>query len=104
VVSVSASEVVDFRDAQAAASLGLSADDLASPVSDYEPCWRVARAAHQLGLHGIAVPAATRFGETLALFEEHLAADELPRLGQRRGVGDIARRSTPTARRRGRER
>lgn len=49
-------------------------------VGDYEPCWRVARAAHQLGLHGILAPAATGFGETLAVFEEHLMPEELPRL------------------------
>ena len=37
-------------------------------------------AAHQLGLHGILAPAATGFGETLAMFEEHLTPQELPRL------------------------
>jgi hypothetical protein len=34
--------------------------------------------AHQLGLHGIIAPAATGLGETLALFERHLPATELP--------------------------
>lgn len=38
------------------------------------------RAAHQLGLHGVLAPAATGLGETFAIFEEHLAPDELPRL------------------------
>jgi RES domain-containing protein len=80
VVEVSVSDVLDLRDESAAATVGLSQDDLVSPVGEYEPCWRVARAAHQLGLHGILAPAATRFGETLAMFEEHLAPAELPRL------------------------
>jgi RES domain-containing protein len=80
VVEVSVSEVLDLRGESAAAAVGLSEADLASPVGDYEPCWRVARAAHQLGLHGILAPAATGFGETLAVFEEHLLPEELPRL------------------------
>jgi hypothetical protein len=40
----------------------------------------VARVAHQLELHGILSPAATGFGETLALFEHHLPANEMPTL------------------------
>jgi hypothetical protein len=36
--------------------------------------------AHQLRLHGIIAPAATGLGETLALFEQHLPADEMPAL------------------------
>jgi hypothetical protein len=49
-------------------------------VDDYEPCQRVARVANQLELHGIIAPAATGFGETLALFERHLPAAELPQV------------------------
>jgi RES domain-containing protein len=79
-VEVSVADVLDLRDESAAVAVGLSQEDLASPVGDYEACWRVARAAHQLGLHGILAPAATGFGETLAMFEEHLAPEELPRL------------------------
>jgi hypothetical protein len=79
-VDVAVAEILDLRDHDVATSLGLSENDLRSPLSRHEPCWRVARAAHQLGLHGILAPAATGFGETLALFEEHLTPHELPRL------------------------
>jgi RES domain-containing protein len=80
VVQVGVSDVLDLRDPSAAASVGLSEADLLSPVGEYDPCWQVARAAHQLGLHGILAPAATGLGETLAMFEEHLTPEELPRL------------------------
>jgi RES domain-containing protein len=80
VVEVGVSDVLDLRDPSAAASVGLSEADLLSPVGEYDPCWQVARAAHQLGLHGILAPAATGLGETLAMFEEHLTPEELPRL------------------------
>jgi len=80
VVDVDVADVLDLRDDAVADSLGLSDADLRSPVGSYEPCWRIARAAHQLGLHGVLAPAATRFGETLAMFEEHLTPEELPRL------------------------
>jgi hypothetical protein len=79
-VEVGVSGVLDLRDPAAAASVGLSEADLHSPVGEYETCWQVARAAHQLGLHGILAPAATGLGETFAIFEEHLAPNELPRL------------------------
>jgi len=79
-VDVAVSDVLDLRDPAAAASVGLSDTDLLSAVGDYEACWQVARAAHQLGLHGILAPAATCLGETLAMFEEHLVPNELPRL------------------------
>lgn len=49
-------------------------------VGDYEACQEVGRVAHQLELHGIIHQAATGLGETLALFERHLPADELPTL------------------------
>ena len=45
---------------------------------DHTACQDVAHAAHQLGLRGIAAPAATRLGETLALFQRHLQPDEAP--------------------------
>lgn len=79
-VEVGVSDVLDLREPAAATSVGLSEGDLLSPVGEYESCWQVARAAHQLGLHGILAPAATGLGETLAIFEEHLAPVEFPRL------------------------
>ena len=80
IVDVAVAEVLDLREPVAATPLGLSDADVRSPIDSYEPCWRVACAAHQLGLHGILAPAATGFGETLAMFEEHLTPQELPRL------------------------
>jgi hypothetical protein len=53
---------------------------MTSDVGDYAPCHRVAQAAHQLELHGILAPAATGVGETLALFERRLPAEEQPEL------------------------
>jgi hypothetical protein len=70
-------EVLDLRTTESREVLGITDDLFEGPN---EPCQMIGRAAHQLGLHGILAPAATRLGETLALFEEHLPADELPRL------------------------
>jgi hypothetical protein len=80
ICEVSVTEILDLRSLEAQRRVGLTDDDLTSPVGEYEPCWSVGRVAHQLGLHGILAPAATRLGETLALFEEHLPAEELPTL------------------------
>lgn len=79
-VEVDVSEVLDLRTPRSLATVGLHEEDLRSPIGEYEACWRVSRAAHQLGLHGVLAPAATGLGETLALFEEHLSAQELPRV------------------------
>jgi hypothetical protein len=78
ICEVAVTEVLDLRSREAQARVGLTNADLESPVGEYEPCWEVGRVAHQLGLHGIIAPAATSLGETLALFEQHLPADELP--------------------------
>jgi hypothetical protein len=43
-------------------------------------CQNVSAAAHQLGYHGIIAPAATKMGETLALFTDLLTATEQPLL------------------------
>ena len=51
---------------------------MTSDVGDYDVCHRVGQAAHQLELHGIIAPAATGIGETLAIFERRLPADEQP--------------------------
>ncbi len=77
---VSVSNLLDLGDAASRKEVGLSLDELQGPK---EPCQRIGQAAHQLGLHGIIAPAATQLGETLALFERHLAPEELPVL-----VGD----------------
>jgi hypothetical protein len=70
--------VLDLRQAENRETVGLSILDMTSDVGDYEACHRVAQAAHQLELRGIIAPAATGMGETLALFERRLPADEQP--------------------------
>jgi RES domain-containing protein len=72
--------VLDLRRAENREAVGLSIPDMTSDVGEYEACNRVAQAAHQLELHGIIAPAATGLGETLALFERRLPADEQPAL------------------------
>lgn len=68
-VEVDVDQLLDLRDPTHLAAVGLDDDALRGP---WPPCVRVARAAHQLGLHGILAPAATELGITLALFEQHL--------------------------------
>lgn len=77
---VGVSDVLDLRSDEAQGIVGLSRSDLSSPIGEYQACQSVGRVAHQLGLHGIIAPAATGIGETLALFEQHLPAAELPHL------------------------
>jgi len=76
---VDVTEILDLRSAEALAMVGLAEDDLTSAVDNYEACQMIGRVAHQLELHGVIAPAATGLGETLALFEIHLPAEELPR-------------------------
>lgn len=70
--------VLDLRGVQAQEAVGLSSADLITEIGDYEACRRVGQAAHQLSLHGIIAPAATGLGDTLAIFDRHLPADEQP--------------------------
>lgn len=77
---VEVTNVLDLRDPSNREKVGLSILDMTSDVGDYEPCHRVGQAAHQLELHGILAPAATGVGETLALFERRLPAEEQPAL------------------------
>jgi hypothetical protein len=70
--------ILDLRVAANLEAVGLTAAQLTSAVGDYEACQQVAAVSHQLGLHGIIAPSAGGFGETLALFEQHLPANELP--------------------------
>lgn len=78
--AVRVTEILDLRSAEAQEAVGLDYSVLTSSINEHGRCQAVARVAHQLGLHGIIAPAATRLGETLALFEQHLPADELPQL------------------------
>ncbi len=78
VCEVSVTEILDLRGDEAQRSVGLTNADLLSEVGSYDACQAIGRVAHQLGLHGLIAPAATGLGEALALFEEHLPADERP--------------------------
>lgn len=77
---VSVTEVLDLRTKDAWLTVGLTERHLRSDIGDYAACQAVGQVAHQLELHGVLAPAATGLGETLALFEQHLPANELPRL------------------------
>lgn len=70
--------VLDLRARTAQAAVGLSDAHLYSAVGDYAACQAVGAAAHQLGLAGIIAPAATRLGETLALFPTNLPVEHWP--------------------------
>jgi RES domain-containing protein len=75
--TVRASRILDLRDADVQDLVGLDPESLTGP---HRPCQRIGEAAHTAGLHGIIAPAATRLGQTLALFELHLPDNELPQL------------------------
>jgi RES domain-containing protein len=82
--NVNVSKVLDLRDTKSLSLVGLSHDDLQSTIGQYARCQRIAKAAHQLGVRGIIAPSATGIGETLALFDQHLPADECPELVESR--------------------
>jgi len=79
-VDVDVDELLDLRDPRHVVAVGLDDEALRGP---WPPCVRVARAAHQLGIHGILAPAATGLGLTLALFEQHLPHDQMPQVVRR---------------------
>lgn len=75
--------IVNLTTATARMSLGLDPAILYSEPQQpdgaaYEACIRVAKAAHQLGRHGILAPAATSRGLTLALFMDVLPSEQRP--------------------------
>ncbi|UNX53436.1 RES family NAD+ phosphorylase [Georgenia sp. TF02-10] len=75
---VAVTNVLDLRQASSRDAVSLTLDHLSSAVDEYEKCQRVAQAAYRMQLHGIIAPSAGGLGETLALFEDHLPANELP--------------------------
>lgn len=82
-VEVNVSEILDLRTARARMELGLSSAQIQSATDDrnaYQACQEVAAAAHQHGFHGLIAPAATKIGETLALFSNTLPKAETPTL------------------------
>jgi len=76
-LDVQVDNLLDLREPNHVSAVGLDEDALRGP---WPPCVRVARAAHQLGLHGVLAPAATEMGLTLALFEQHLPSGQMPRV------------------------
>jgi hypothetical protein len=58
-VDVDVTNLLDLRVSEHRDAVALDLDPLRGP---WEPCQRVGLAAHQLGLHGIIAPAATRLG------------------------------------------
>lgn len=79
-VAVAVPNVLDLRPTEARLAVGLTEDEVHSPVGDYARCQAVGAAAHQLNMRGILVNAAHERGETLALFRNRLALNELPRV------------------------
>jgi hypothetical protein len=75
---VAVPHVLDLRPHSVQAAVGLSETQLYSPVGDYLAPQAVAAAAHQLGLNGLIAPAATRLGDTLALFPTNLPLEHWP--------------------------
>lgn len=71
---IAVTNVLDLREGSSRDAVGLTLDDLASTIEDYDRCQRVGQAAYQLQLHGTIAPSAGGNGETLALFEHHLSA------------------------------
>jgi len=86
--------VLDLRSAEALARVGLTAADIESDVDDYEACVEVGSRAHQLGCHGVVAPSASRLGETLGLFPDHLPVEELPSVVSITKMGATAARSS----------
>jgi hypothetical protein len=73
-------KVLDLRESATRAALSLTDARLFSEVGDYTACQAIGAAAHQLGLAGLIAPAASRRGETLALFPANLPAERWPRV------------------------
>lgn len=70
--------VLDLRTKENVEIVGLGPEDLFSDIDQHAECQRVGQVAHQLELHGIIAPAATGLGETVAIFERRLPAEEQP--------------------------
>ncbi len=88
-------KILDLRATSARTAISLADAQLFSDVGDYTACQAVGVAAHQLGLAGLIAPAASRRGETLALFSANLPAEHWPKVTKR----DIWRGLPPDPRR-----
>jgi len=79
--TVDVTNLLDLRTISGRAATGLTLQDLQSLPNDpeaYGRCRTVSQIARQLGWHGVIAPAATRVGETVALFTDRLPAAERP--------------------------
>lgn len=75
--------ILDLRPIAARDALGLRDEVLCSAAGNYAPCQQIGAAAHQLRANGLVIPAATKLGETLALFPANLPADNWPMVVER---------------------
>jgi RES domain-containing protein len=69
--AVTLQRVLDLRDAETRARVGLKQTDLT--VDDWTACQVVGEAAHRVGLEGILAPSATSDGDVLVLFLDQTA-------------------------------
>ena len=82
-VRVRVDDVLNLTGPEELRNIGLTMEDLTSPVGAYAACQEVGSAAHQLGYHGILAPAAHGLGQTLGLFRERIGPSELPVVEQK---------------------
>ena len=61
-----------FAKSSARTALSLTDAQLLSDVGDYAACQAIGAAEHQLGTRGLIATAASKLGETLALFPTNL--------------------------------
>lgn len=87
--------ILDLLSGSTRTAVSLTEAQLFSDVGDYTACQVVGAAAHRLGLAGLIAPAASRQGETLALFPDSLPAEHRPNVTKR----DIWRGLPPDPRR-----
>jgi len=80
---VDITNVLDIRASAALGAVSLGETQLFSDVGDYAACQAVGAAVHQLGLSGLIAPAASRQGETLALFPANLPGEQWPKITKR---------------------
>lgn len=77
--AVAVDNVLDLRSSASQTSVGLSDEDMRSPIGKYTACQRVGAIAHQCGYHGIIAPAASGVGDHLTVFEQQIdPASEWP--------------------------
>lgn len=78
---VDVTDILDLRSATGRSLAQLQMSQIQSDTRDreaYAACQNVAATAHQLGRHGLIVPAATKFGDTLVLFTDLLPENQRP--------------------------